>query len=360
MGNIFNTVEECVAAIANGEVVIVADDEKRENECDLIMSGAKATPEKINLMIQHARGLICAPNTEPALRRLGLAPMVPVNSESYRTAFTVSVDASEGITTGISAYDRARTITLLSSDKSVPADLVSPGHIFPLAAKPGGVLQRAGHTEATVDLTQLAGLHPGGVCCEITNDDGTMARLSDGVEFAKKFGLKMLSVAQLIEYRYKREKLVRIETEMPFSSEYGQFVMRIFVSSADGRRHVALSCGNVSDGKPVLVRVQRENLLADVFRGNATGRTEVLSGAFEQIAREGRGIVLYMESDDRGLPIENSKAQASFDPNRDFGIGAQILAELGATQIRLITNNPKEVGGLKAFGLEIVEQVPVA
>ncbi|MCD8283968.1 MAG: 3,4-dihydroxy-2-butanone-4-phosphate synthase [Opitutae bacterium] len=357
MENIFNTVEECVAAIANGEVVIVADDEKRENECDLIMSGEKATPEKINLMIQHARGLICAPNTEPALRRLNIAPMVPVNSESFRTAFTVSVDAAEGITTGISAYDRARTINLLSSDKSVPADLVRPGHIFPLTAKPGGVLQRAGHTEATVDLTQLAGLHPGGVCCEITNDDGTMARLPDGVAFAKRFGLKMLSVAQLIEYRYKREKLVRLETEMPFSSEFGKFVLRIFASLADGRRHVALSCGNVSDGRPVLVRVQRENLLADVFRGNSAGKTEVLSAAFEKIAREGRGIVLYMESDNRGLPAKNLEPLPIPDPNRDFGIGAQILAELGATQIRLITNNPKEVGGLNAFGLTIVEQV---
>lgn len=359
MEKIFDTVEEALAAIAAGEVIIVADDENRENECDLVMSGEKATPEKINLMIQYARGLICAPNTEPALRRLGIFPMVPVNTESYRTAFTVSVDAAEGITTGISAYDRARTINLLSSDKSVPADLVQPGHIFPLTAKPGGVLQRAGHTEATVDLTLLAGLHPGGVCCEITNDDGTMARLPDGVEFAKRFGLKMVSVAQLIEYRYRRERLIKLEAEMPFESEFGQFTMRVFRSVVDGKRHVALSCGNVSDGRPVLVRVHRENMFGDVFRGKAFGKPGMLPAAFEMIAREGRGIVLYMANSERILPeVPSAEPPANLD-QRDFGIGAQILAELGANQIRLITNNPKKVVGLNAFGLRILEQIPV-
>ncbi len=358
MEKIFDSVEECVEAIANGEIIVVADDENRENECDLIMSGAKATPEKINLMIQYARGLICAPNTAPALRRLNIAPMVPVNSESFKTAFTVSVDAAEGITTGISAYDRARTINLLSSDSSVPADLVQPGHIFPLTAKPGGVLQRAGHTEATVDLTLLAGLHPGGVCCEITNDDGTMARLPDGVAFAKRFGLKMLSVAQLVEYRYKREKLIRCETEAPFKSEFGEFTLRIFKNIADNRRHIALSCGEIDGNAPVLVRVQQENLLTDVFRGNAgTKNSASLSAAFEMIARERRGIVLYMESENRGLPLLNSE-KTNFDPHRDFVIGAQILAELGAKKIRVISNNPQEIGSLKAFGLEIVEQIP--
>ena len=359
MNKIFDTVEECVAAIAAGEIVIVADDENRENECDLIMSGAKATPEKINLMIQYARGLICAPSTEPALRRLNIFPMVPVNTESYRTAFTVSVDAAEGITTGISAYDRARTINLLSTDKSVAADLVRPGHIFPLCAKPGGVLQRAGHTEATVDLTQLAGLHPGGVCCEITNDDGTMARLPDGIAFAKRFGLKMLSVAQLVEYRYRREKLISFETEMPFDSEFGKFTLRVFRSAADGERHIALTCGDVADGRPVLVRVQRENMLGDVFRGKAFGKTDMLPAAFELIAREGRGIVLYMSNGQNGLPENLSLPLQSNLDRRDFGMGAQILAALGAQKIRLISNNPKKVAGLNAFGLEIVEQVSV-
>jgi len=359
----FDRVEDAVAAIGRGEMVIVTDDVGRENEGDLVMAASKVTPESVNLMIRHARGLICAPTVGHQLKRLGINQMVPENRESHGTDFTVSVDAAEGITTGISAYDRAKTLAILGDPHATPEMLVQPGHIFPLRAKPGGVLERAGHTEAAVDLASLAGLHPSGVICEILNEDGSMARLPELVEFKKKFGLKLIAIADLIEFRHKQDKLVRKVASTVFESEYGQFDLHIFENLLDHRRHMALSMGTL-DERPTLVRVHSENLLGDIFRGRGTPTYRALEQSLQTIAAAGHGVCLYIEQPHLGIRVENSPGgQTSIGPAkmdfRDYGIGAQILVELGLQKIRLLSRKPRRVVGLDGYGLEIVESIPL-
>jgi len=353
----FDTIEEALADIAAGKVVIVTDDENRENEGDFVMAAAKATPEAVNMMIRHGRGLICVPTVEHQLRRLGISQMVPDNRESQRTAFAVSVDAAEGISTGISAYDRAKTIGILADPHSHPEQLVQPGHIFPLLARPGGVLQRAGHTEAAVDLASLAGLHPSGVICEILNEDGSMARLPQLIALKKQFNLRMISIAQLIEFRHRREKLVELVAASPFTSAWGEFQLRIYRSMPDGRQHLAFVCGQPS-AQPTLVRVQRENLLGDLFQGKSFGAGHSLAASFGAVAKAGSGVIVHVAQPFGGVKADHEGIRLSTMDTRDYGIGAQILSHIGLKQIRLITNNPRKVVGLGGYGLEIVEQVP--
>jgi 3,4-dihydroxy 2-butanone 4-phosphate synthase/GTP cyclohydrolase II len=357
----FNTVETAIQAIAAGGLVIVTDDEARENEGDLIMAASKATPETVNMMIRYCSGIVCVPTVEHQLRRLGLGPMVQQNREVQRTDFTVSVDAAEGITTGISAFDRARTIRILADPQARPEQLVQPGHVFPLRARPGGVLERAGHTEAAVDLAVLAGLPPVGVLCELVNDDGTVQRLPQLVEFKQRFGLPMISIAQLIEHRVEREKLVERVNERPFASEYGDFTLHVFRSKVDGRHHLAFTMGRL-DGTPTLVRVHTENLLSDVFHGKDMGSHHSLLASLERVALAGHGVIVYMEQTGRmqeallnpGKPAGGAPANL-----RDYGIGAQILTSLGLRKIRLLQHSPRRVVGLEGYGLEIIEQLPV-
>lgn len=358
----FDSIEDAIRAIADGQVVIVADDEKRENEGDLIMAAAKATPETINLMIRYCSGIICVPTVGHWLKRLGLGPMVTQNRDSFRTDFTVTVDAAEGITTGISAYDRTRTIQILADEHSRPDQLVQPGHVFPLRARPGGVLERAGHTEAAVDLVTLAGLPPVGVLCELVNDDGTVKRLPQLIEFKRQFGLKMISTAQLIEYRHRREALVEKVATRPFASEFGQFDLHIFRSRLDGREHLAFTMGAVG-AEPTLVRVQSENVLSDVFRGEGLTGYHSLTASLKRIAAERQGVVLYMQhSSAIGDTVANPAAPLGQPAMnlRDYGLGAQILVALGLRKIRLLSGTTaRHVVGLEGYGLEIVEQVPV-
>ncbi|MBI3884924.1 MAG: 3,4-dihydroxy-2-butanone-4-phosphate synthase [Opitutae bacterium] len=357
----FDRVETALHTIAAGGLVIVTDDEGRENEGDLVMAAEKATPELVNMMIRHARGLICVPMTEPQLKRLGINPMVQQNREAMRTAFTVSVDAAEGITTGISAFDRARTIRLLAGATTKPDELVQPGHIFPLCARPGGVLERAGHTEAAVDLAALAGLSPAGVICEILNEDGTMARLPELKAFKERQQLPLISISSLIEYRHQREQLVEKLAERPFASEYGEFTLHVLRSRVDGRHHLAFTMGRL-DGAPTLVRVHTENLLSDVFHGREMDSHRSLLASLEQVARAGHGAIVYMEQNGRmqeallsaGRPAGRAPANL-----RDYGTGAQILTALGLRKIRLLAHSPRRVVGLDGYGLEIVEQIPV-
>jgi 3,4-dihydroxy 2-butanone 4-phosphate synthase/GTP cyclohydrolase II len=359
----FDPVETAIQTIAAGGVVIVTDDEGRENEGDLVMAAEKATPELVNMMIRHARGLICVPMTEPQLKRLGINPMVQQNRETLRTAFTVSVDAAEGITTGISAFDRARTIQLLGNPATQPDELVQPGHIFPLCARPGGVLERAGHTEAAVDLAALAGLRPAGVICEILSEDGTMARLPELMEFKQRHQLPLVSIAALIEYRHRREQLVELVAQRPFASEYGEFQLHIFHRKVDGRHHLAFTKGKL-DASPTLVRVHTENLLSDVFHAKDMGSHRSLLASLEQVAKAGHGVIVYMEQTGRmqeALLQATKPAPGAPRPAnlRDYGIGAQILTALGLKKIRLLQHSPRRVVGLDGYGLEIVEQIHV-
>jgi 3,4-dihydroxy 2-butanone 4-phosphate synthase/GTP cyclohydrolase II len=359
----FAPVESAIADIAAGKLIIVTDDENRENEGDLIMAASKATPETVNMMIRYCSGIVCVPTVEHQLRRLGLGPMVQQNREVQRTDFTVTVDAAEGITTGISAYDRTQTIRLLADNATRAEQLVQPGHVFPLRARPGGVLERAGHTEAAVDLAVLAGLPPAGVLCELVNDDGSVQRLPQLVEFGKKFGLKMISIASLIEYRARRDHLVELVATQPFPSEFGEFTLHVFRSKLDGRHHLALVMGTPGP-EPTLVRVHSENLLSDVFRAKAMGSHQALEASLAAIARAGRGVVLYMEPANPGeVLLRRLKAKPGEAPPpmdfRDYGTGAQILAELGLRKIRLLSNSTRKVVGLDGYGLEIVEQVAV-
>lgn len=298
---LFDSIEEAIAAIAAGRMVIVTDDEQRENEGDLVMAASKASPEAINHMIQEAGGLICVPTLSHQLTRLGINQMVVDNRESQRTDFSVSVDAAEGISTGISAYDRARTIRILADPDASPDMLVQPGHIFPLKARPGGVLQRAGHTEAAVDLATLAGLHPSGVICEILNKDGSMARLPELLEFKRRHGLKMVSIAQLIEYRHKRDKLVERIGLRTIETEFGEFDLHVFRSVLDHRIHLALTMGKL-DQEPTLVRVQGENLLSDVFGAKFHGN--LVRPSMRKIAAEGKGAVVYIELSHGGIRLD--------------------------------------------------------
>jgi 3,4-dihydroxy 2-butanone 4-phosphate synthase/GTP cyclohydrolase II len=359
----FDSIETAIQTIAAGGMVVVTDDEGRENEGDVVMAAEKATPELVNMMIRHARGLICVPMVEPHLKRLGINPMVQQNREAHRTAFTVSVDAAEGITTGISAFDRARTISLLANPATKPDELVQPGHIFPLCSRAGGVLERAGHTEAAVDLTALAGLKPAAVICEVLTDDGTMARLPELIEFKQKHRLPLVSISALIEYRHRREQLVEKVASRPFASEYGEFQLQIFRSKVDGRHHLAFTKG-ILDAGPTLVRVHTENLLSDVFHASDMGSHRSLLASLERVAKAGHGVILYMEQTGRmqeallnpGQPAGGTAGPANL---RDYGTGAQILTALGLKKIRLLQHSPRRVVGLDGYGLEIVEQIPV-
>jgi 3,4-dihydroxy 2-butanone 4-phosphate synthase/GTP cyclohydrolase II len=359
----FDTVESAIADIAAGKLIVVTDDENRENEGDLIMAAEKVTPETVNMMIRYGSGIVCVPTLEPQLRRLGLGPMVARNRESHRTDFTVSVDAAEGISTGISAYDRTLTIRLLADPATRPEQLVQPGHVFPLRARPGGVLERAGHTEAAVDLVTLAGLAPMGVLCELVNDDGTVQRLPQLVEFARRFGLRLISIASLIEYRARRDQLVERVVAQPFASEYGDFTLHVFRNRIDGRQHLAFTCGQLGH-EPTLVRVHSENLLSDLFRAKGLPGHQVLTASLATVAREGRGVVLYMQPPNpaesllRGLAARPGEAPPPMS-FRDYGVGAQILVLLGLSKIRLLSKSTRKVVGLDGYGLEIVELVAV-
>ncbi len=364
----FDSIDDALADIAAGKPVIVADDEDRENEGDLVLAASKATPETINLMIRQAGGLICVPMTDWHLRRLGLNPMVQQNRESMKTDFTVSVDAATGITTGISASDRARTIQILAHPESTPDLLVQPGHVFPLRARPGGVLERAGHTEAAVDLATLAGLQPCAVICEILDEDGACARLPALVRFKQKHGLKLVSIRDLIKYRHQRECLVKKVYQCPVTTPWGPFDLSIFRSSLDGDHHFVLSKGTLNE-EPILVRVHSANLLADVFAVEGLGSRLALFKSMELLCHQERGVILYLTQPCGGLqlrelrecPTASSKAlPATVKMDfRAYGMGAQILSALGLRKIRLISSTNRKVVGLDGYGLEIVEQIAV-
>ncbi len=359
----FDSVEDAIAAIAAGQPIIVSDDEDRENEGDLIMAASKATPETINLMIRHGSGIVCVPMLGPQLDRLGLGPMVARNREVQRTDFAVTVDAAEGISTGVSAYDRTVAIKILANPDSRADQLVQPGHVFPLRARSGGVLERAGHTEAAVDLCLLAGLEPCGILCELVNDDGTMQRLPQLEEFKHRFGLKMISIEQLIAYRLKQDKLVEKVCENPVATAYGCFTAHVFRSRLDRRHHLALTLGTPSEGEAPLVRVHSANVLDDVFRG---GNDSALDASLKAIASAGCGTLLYMEPPHAGEALVNRlrttrEAKSTMTGGamdlRDYGLGAQILRALGLKKIRLLTRHPRKVVGLEAYGVELVEQI---
>ena len=372
----FATIEEVLADIRAGKMVIVTDDADRENEGDLLCAAECATPEIVNFMARYGRGLICVPVAEDRALRLGLTAMVKQNRDAFSTNFTASVDAAEGITTGISAPDRAKAIAVLANPSAKPEDLKQPGHTFPLIAKNGGVLRRAGHTEAAVDLARIAGLDPSGVICEIMSDDGTMSRLPELKVFAKEHGLKMCTIESLIRYRQEREKLVEKEQVIKMPTDYGDFDLHLYRSKLDGDNHLALVKGNIEDGQPVMVRVHSECLTGDVFGSRRCDCGSQLHQALERIEKEGRGVLLYMRQEGRGIGLAakihayklqeegldtveaNEKLGFAMDL-RDYGMGAQILFDLGVRKIRLMTNNPKKVVGLQGHKLEIVEQIPI-